>query len=237
MKKVKTIDLTKMSELLLDEETASFQPSWDNTILMTAYNKERTFIFTQDGRCLVLPRSLREVLDQFACDNDIADYERQAIYDMIGVRKGRGYIAGNNRLVPTCGTTNTDVIYYMARYLVDKHEVDGQVVASFQGHEEHIFRIVIDTGYQTFMNILLAADEAAKLQLDILDWLMHNYGVKPVDKQQSVRFYGMCGENRQKSRDFRRRWMMMLVRRVIRDYCTEEECEEIERLIKHYIEK
>lgn len=226
-----------MAELLPDEETVSFQPGWDNTILMTAYDKDRTLIFTWDGRCLVLPRPLQAVLDQFACDNDIADYERQAIYDMIGVHKGRGYIAGNNRLVPTHGTTNAAVVYYMARYLVDKHEVAGQVVASFQGYGEQIFRIVIDTGYQTFMNLLLAADRAARLQLDILDWMMHNYGVKQVDRQQSVRFYGMCGENRQKSRDLRRRWMMMLVRRVIRDYCTEEECAEIERLIKHYIEK
>lgn len=237
MKKVKTLDLTKMPELLLDEMTVSFQPDWDNTILMTAYDRERTLILTCDGRCLVLPRKLHEVLEQFAKDNDVADYERQALYEMIGVHKGRGYIAGNNRLVPTHGTTNTNVVYYMARYLADKHEVDDQVVASFQGHEEQIFRVVIDTGYQTFMNLLLAADEAAKLQLDILDWMMHNYGVKQVDKQQSVRFYGMCGENRQKSRDFRLQWMMMLVRQVIQDYCTPEECEEIERHIKRYIEK
>ncbi|MGN1282536.1 MAG: hypothetical protein ACI4UB_01805 [Limosilactobacillus sp.] len=237
MKKAKRINLTKITELHYDEETISFAPGWDNTILMTAYDRERTLVLTWDGRCLLLPHPLPAVLEQFASDNDIADYERQAVYDMIGVHKGRGYIAGNNRLVPTHGITNGGVVYYMARYLRDEHAVNGMVVASFRGRKRHIYRVTIDTSYETFMNLLQAANRAARLQLDILEWKMHNYGVKPVDRQQSVRFYGVCGEKRQKCRDLRRRGMLMLVRRVIRDYCTPAECEKIEQLIGHYIEK
>lgn len=238
MKQTRELDLSKMSSLLLDEETASFQPSWDNTILMTAYGRERTFILTWDDRCLVLPRSLREVLEQFARDNDIAEFECQALYDMIDVHKGRGYIAGHNRLVPTCGTSNDQVVYYVAKRLFDKRATeDGQTMASFRGWKRQIFRVKIDTGYKTFMNLLQAADDAAKLQLDALEWRMHSFGIKQVDKRESVHFYNMCGNRRAMSRDLRRRWMMMLVRRVIRNYCTEEECKEIERLIRHYIEK
>ncbi len=238
MKQTRELDLSKMSSLLLDEETASFQPSWDNTILMTAYDRERTFILTWDGRYLVLPRTLREVLEQFARDNDIAEFECQALYDMIGVHKGRGYIAGNNRLVPTCGTSNGQVVYYVAKRLFDKRATeDGQTMASFRGRKRQIFRIKIDTGYKTFMNLLQAADDAAKLQLNALEWRMHSLGVKRVAKRKSVHFYDMCSNRRAMSRDLRRRWMMMLVRRVIQNYCTEEECKEIERLIKRYIEK
>lgn len=239
MKKTQTIDLTKMSELLLDEETASFQPDWDNILLMTAYDTDRTFVLTWDGRHLVLPRPLREVLEQFARDNDIAEFECQALYDMIDVHKGRGYIAGHNRLVPTCGTSNDGVVYYVAKRLGDKRATDdGCTMASFWGRKRRIFRVKIDTSYQTFINLLQAADDAANLQLDTLEWRMHSLGVQKVDKQrEGVRFYNMCSNRRAMSRDLRRRWMMMLVRRVIRNYCTEEECEEIERLIRHYIEK
>ncbi len=238
MKQTRELDLNKMSSLLLDEETASFQPSWDNTILITAYDKERTFILTRDNRCMVLPRSLREVLEQFARDNDIAEFECQALYDMIGVHKGRGYIAGHNRLVPTCGTSNGRVVYYVAKRLFDKRATeDGQTVASFRGRKHQIFRVKIDTGYKTFINLLQAADDAAKLQLNALEWRMHSLGVKRVNKRENVHFYDMCGNRRVMSRDLRRRWMMILVRRVIRKYCTEEECKEIESLIKHYIEK
>lgn len=239
MKQTVKIKLSELSELVLDEETTGFRPNWDNIILMTAYDKKRTFILTWDGRYLVLPRPLGTVLEQFAQDNDIADYERQALYDMIGVYKGRGYIAGHNRLVPTCGTTNDSVVYYVARRLAGREAIeDGQMVeASFRGRKHQLFRVVIDTSYKTFMNLLEATDEVAGVQLDILEWRMHSYRVKKVNKRDSVRFYAMYGNHRLKSRDLRRRWIMMLVRRVIRDYCTEEECAEIERLIKHYIEK
>lgn len=76
-----------------------------------------------------------------------ADYERQALYDWIGVHKGRGYIAGNNRLVPTHGTTNPAVVYYMAYYLYHTYEAGGRVIASFHGRKKRNFQVVIDTGY------------------------------------------------------------------------------------------
>lgn len=95
MKKTKTIDLTAMPQVHIDEETNAFRPAWDNTILLTAYDASRTFVLTWDGRQLVLGQPLREVLSRFADDNDIAEYERQALYDLVGVRKGRGYVAGH----------------------------------------------------------------------------------------------------------------------------------------------
>lgn len=237
MTKCKTIDLTRPAELQFDEETASFQPSWKNTILMTAYGKERTLVLARDGRCLLLPQPLQKVLDQFASDNGIADYERQALYDWIGVHKGRGYIAGDNRLVPTHGTTNPAVVYYMAYYLYHTYEAGGRVIASFHGRKKRNFQVIIDTGYKTFVRLLQAADDAAKLQLDILAWQMHSYGVKKVHKRQSVRFYDMCSTKRLMCQDLRKRWMLEFCHQVIPDYCTPEECKEIEERVRRYIEK
>ncbi|WP_181049496.1 hypothetical protein [Limosilactobacillus pontis] len=66
MKKTKFIDLTKLAKLRIDEETNAFRPNWDNTILMTAYDAERTFILTRDGSslshfamfCIALPATM-----------------------------------------------------------------------------------------------------------------------------------------------------------------------------------
>lgn len=237
MKKTQTIDLTEMPQVRIDEETNAFRPSWDNAILMTAYDAVRTFILTWDGRRLVLGQPLHEVLHQFAQDNDIAEYERQALYDLVGVRKGRGYVAGHHRLVPTHGTTNANVVYYMAHHLAGDTLQDDQVVASFRGRKR-IFRVQIDTSVKTFEHLLEAANQVAECQLAGLDWLMHNYGVKKIPKRESVRYYHSIREHcRRMHRLLRQAWMMAAVHHILRDYFSDEDYREIVSRIKRKIKK
>ena len=237
MKKTKFIDLTKMDKLRIDEETGAFHPNWDNTILMTVYDAERTFLLTRDGRNLLLTQPLRDVLHCFARDNDIDEYERQAIYKMVGAHKGRGYIAGHHRLVPTHGTTNANVVYYMAHWLDGNGtSANGQLmIASFHGRKR-IYRISIDTSLKTFDRLLKAANQAASCQLDGLDWLMYNYGVKTVNKKKSVRYHHNI---RDKCRCAHHRiqcaWMITLIRHILSDYLSEEEIREIIKKIKRNI--
>ncbi len=237
MKKTKTIDLTAMPTVHIDEETNAFRPNWDNTILMTAYDPSRTFVLTWDGRHLLIDQPLREVLSRFADDNDIAEYERQALYDLVGVRKGRGYVAGHHRLVPTHGTTNADVVYYMAHHLAGDVLQDDQVVASFRGRKR-VFRVQIDTSITTFEGLLEAANQVAECQLAGLDWIMHNYGVKMIPKRESVNYYHNIREHcRQMHRVLRQAWMMAVVYHILRDYLGEEDLREILDRIKRKIKK
>lgn len=238
MKKTKTIDLTAMPQVHIDEETNAFRPAWDNTILLTAYDASRTFVLTWDGRQLVLGQPLREVLSRFADDNDIAEYERQALYDLVGVRKGRGYVAGHHRLVPTHGTTNAGVVYYIAHRLAGDCTLhDDQVVASFRGHKR-IFRVQIDTSVTTFESLLEAANQVAECQLAGLDWLMHNYGVKMISKRESVNYYHNIQDHcRRMHRVLRQAWMMAVVYHILQDYLSDEDLHEILERIKRKMKK
>lgn len=239
MKKTKTIDLTNLAELDIDEETDGFRPTWDNAILMTAYDERRTFVLTWDGRQLVLRQPLHDVLSRFARDNDVMEYERQAIYDLVGARKGRGYVAGHHRLVPTQGTTNNNVVYYMAHRLADDCACRNNqlVLASFRGHKR-VFRVYLDTSLKTFERLLESANEVATYQLDALEWLLHNYGLKKVDKREGVRVFHIIHEHcRRIHNDIRRAWTIAVVCRILREYFSEEDYQEIIRRIKRNLGK
>ena len=114
----KKIDLMELHRLAIDGEPANYQVRWDNTLLIAAYDQDRTFILTTEGEKLVLKRRLSEVLDRFAEENSIHSHEMGALYDLVGCRT-RGYIAGHHRLVPICGRTNSQVVYYMVHFLDD----------------------------------------------------------------------------------------------------------------------
>ena len=114
----KTIDMSRLDKLKIDGEVANYLVQWDNTLLIAAYDQDRTFILTTEGEKLVLKWRLSEVLDRFAEENSIHSHEMGALYDLVGCRT-RGYIAGHHRLVPTCGRSNSQVVCYMVHFLDD----------------------------------------------------------------------------------------------------------------------
>ena len=156
---------------------------------------------------------------------------------MVGAHMGRGYIAGHHRLVPTHGTTNANVVYYMAHWLDDNGTLtdDHLLIASFHGRKR-IYRVCIDTSLKTFDRLLKAANQVAACQLDGLDWLMHNYGVKTVNKKKSVRYHHNIRDKcRCTHHRIRCAWMIALIRHILRDYLSEEEIREIIKKIKRNI--
>lgn len=170
------IDMAKIASLPIDGVTDNFQVRWDNTLLIAAYDQERTFILTVDGEQLVLRRRLREVLHRFACENSVHNHEMHALYQLVDCRT-RGYVAGHHRLVPTCGRTNDQVVYYMVHYLDDAAELidDKRVELLLKGKRE-TFHVRVDTSYRTFRRIVDAADRVAKIQLQIYEYCRHQYG-------------------------------------------------------------
>jgi len=65
----KTIDMTMLDKLKIDGEVANYLVQWDNTLLLTAYDQNRTFVLTVDGEQLLIRERLKDVLSRFAQAN------------------------------------------------------------------------------------------------------------------------------------------------------------------------
>lgn len=50
-------------------EVANYLVQWDNTLLLTAYDQNRTFVLTADGEQLLIRERLKDVLSRFAQTN------------------------------------------------------------------------------------------------------------------------------------------------------------------------
>lgn len=179
------IDMAKLATMKIDGVATNYQVRWDNTLLLTAYDQEQTFILTTDGERLLLRQRLRDVLRRFADENTIHQYEMEGLYKLVGCRT-RGYIAGHHRLVPTCGQSNQQVIYYMVHFLDHAAElVDDKRVELLLKGSQGTYHVLVDTSYRTFRRIVSAADQVAKIQLRIYEYCRHQYGkVQAVDIQE-----------------------------------------------------
>ncbi|MGE9868233.1 hypothetical protein ACQQ9T_06480 [Limosilactobacillus reuteri] len=65
----KTIDMSMLDKLKIDGEVANYLVQWDNTLLLTAYDQNRTFVLTADGEQLLIRERLKDVLSRFAQTN------------------------------------------------------------------------------------------------------------------------------------------------------------------------
>ncbi|MFR0608659.1 hypothetical protein ACLUV9_09785 [Limosilactobacillus balticus] len=149
----KIIDMSMLDKLKIDGEVANYLVQWDNTLLLTAYDQNRTFVLTVDGEQLLIRERLKDVFSRFAQANLIYEYEMEVHFAKVGCQT-RGYVAGHHRLVPTCGSSNEQVIYYAG----DKYHVQ------------------VATSARTFRRIVSAADEVANDQLSLFEYWMHRLG-------------------------------------------------------------
>ena len=65
----KIIDMSMLDKLKIDGEVANYLVQWDNTLLLTAYDQNRTFVLTVDGEQLLIRERLKDVLSRFAQTN------------------------------------------------------------------------------------------------------------------------------------------------------------------------
>ena len=65
----KTIDMSRLDKLKIDGEVGNYLVQWDNTLLLTAYDQNRTFVLTADGEQLLIRERLKDVLSRFAQTN------------------------------------------------------------------------------------------------------------------------------------------------------------------------
>ena len=157
----KIIDMSMLDKLKIDGEVANYLVQWDNTLLLTAYDQNRTFVLTVDGEQLLIRERLKDVLSRFK----------------VGCQT-RGYVAGHHRLVPTCGSSNEQVIYYMVHLMEDANELesDKRIEMIMTGREGDKYHVQIATSERTFRRIVSAADEVANDQLSLFEYWMYRLG-------------------------------------------------------------
>lgn len=174
------VRISELSRAHFDEEVPAFHLHWDNVLALTAGQKGETVILTVRGKVVIVRQDLRTLLREFCLEHDINVHELHALYGIVGERT-YGYIAGHHQLVPTCGACSDRVVYYMAHRMTDYHAVDNGVLIEFEV-EEKSYYLPVDTSYKTFIRLMKAGGQVSQLQLNVLQWQMHNYGLPDQQK-------------------------------------------------------
>lgn len=189
----KTIDMQMLNKLKIDGEVANYQVQWDNTLLLTAYDQHRTFVLTVDGEQLLIRERLRDVLSRFARENLIYDYQMEAQFDRVGCQT-RGYVAGHYRLMPTCGSSNEQVVYYMVHLLENAKELenDKRIKMIMNGRQTDKYHIQVATSERTFRRIVKAADKVANVQLSLFEYTSYQIGKMEKEKTKRTYFGDYC---------------------------------------------
>ena len=172
------IDVSRLGDLKNYSVTAIFQLRWDNVLLMTPYDRKRTYILTTDGKELVLEQPLQKVLRNFGEFAGVHQIEMQTLYSIV---KGQtmGIIAGQYELVPTCGRGNCRVAYYMAHH-IDHYQLNQEnngVLITFKGCDQKLITVAVETCMKTFERLLHQAHEVGKIQLESVKNLCNSFGI------------------------------------------------------------
>ena len=172
------IDISRLGELEDYLVTSGFQPRWDNVVLMTGYDRERTYVLTRDGEGIILPKRLKEVLHDFSEWADVPRIEMQILYRMVGGHTP-GIIAGHYELVPTCGQSNCRVAYYMAHHM-DNYQLNQEnknILITFKGANQRLITVMVDACMATFNRLLQQAHAVGKIQLESVKNLCNKFGI------------------------------------------------------------
>lgn len=150
--------------------------NWDNCLLLTSYGDHQTFVLMADGSHVVIDQSLRESINSFARVNNCLQSNICPSSRLLG-KNVRGIIAGLNRLLPSGGLHNPNLVFYMARFLTGYVYLPDQGMVDLHLVNRNLkCRVAIPAYKDTFTRILEAADELSNLQLGVLHYLMHCYG-------------------------------------------------------------
>lgn len=172
------IDVSRLGDLKNYVVTTVFQPRWDNVLLMTSFDRERTYILTTTGEELVLEQRLPEVLRHFGEYAGVRQIEMQTLYNLVK-GKTKGIIAGHYELVPTCGRGNCWVVYYMAHHVdhYQRSQKDNGVLITFKGNNHQLITAAVGTGIKTFERLLHQAHAVGKIQLESVKNLCNSFGI------------------------------------------------------------
>ncbi|WP_251546449.1 hypothetical protein [Limosilactobacillus caecicola] len=153
----------------------NYRLTWDNFLLMTNYGQHETWVYLTTGQGLVIHQPLNKVLREFAIQNQY--YSRYAVpyYEYLShTCTIRGLVAGYNILVPSMGSNNPEVVYYMTKPLRD-HIYLEQQQGMLLNYDQ--VKVVIPAYPKKFEKILKHADRVSHCQIKVLREMMRLFGI------------------------------------------------------------
>lgn len=162
------------------EQVDHYQLTWNNFLLLTKYQEYKTFILLNNGYRLLINRSIKQVLRDFSHTNHCYARCNIPYYEMLGERNPiKSYVAGRNRLVPSMGTNNAEVVYYMAKPMKMHYysELQQGMMLMFETSKFAI-NVLVPAYANKFQKILAQADEISHMHLLELREKLLRYGME-----------------------------------------------------------
>lgn len=158
-----------------------FNLHWDNLFLLSNYGDTQTLVVLSNGQTFVLNQKLRQVINDFAANNLCYCRCIDPIYDLIQESLCyqitiKGLIAGHNRLLPSMGWKNPDVVFYTAKYVKSHYFVDKEqaMILKFES-ADCCLNVSVPASRNKFERILAHADQVSDIQFNEIHEKMHRY--------------------------------------------------------------
>lgn len=156
-----------------------YRLTWENFLIMTRYGDEQTFVLLSNGDRLIIDQPLKNALRKFSAVNHC--YSRCSVpyYELLGEHHLiRAFVAGRNLLVPSMGTRNAEMVYYMAKPLKDHYFTKDQqgMILAFETPQLQI-NVRVPAYPKKFDKILAQANEISQMHLVELHETEHRYGI------------------------------------------------------------
>lgn len=174
-----TIDELKQGKI---HEVNQYRLTWDNFLLVTHYGERQSFVLLTNGLRLIINQPLRQVLRTFSADNHCYTRCTVPYYELLGEQKPiKAYVAGLNILVPSMGTQNAEVVYYISKRLKEHFYSTTEQGMSLTFETEtpqQRINIIVPAYENKFDKILNLADTISQMQLSEVREKCRRYGIE-----------------------------------------------------------
>lgn len=179
------INLTTFSVHQVDYVVDTFHITWQSVILLTSrpyQGQKATLVMTTKGKTMLICQPIHDVLKTFFEENCVGDAESRVYYQMLGMaRTTRSAVAGKYQLVPTCGSSNENVVWVMTHHLMHAefaNKKDNSLRLQFVNDETgEPLLVTINYCGKSFIHNMEAADKVAHLQLELATFRQFCHGI------------------------------------------------------------
>ncbi|WP_295731041.1 hypothetical protein [uncultured Limosilactobacillus sp.] len=162
------------------EVVTQYRLTWKNFLIITRYGEEQTFVLLSNGERVIIDQPLKVAMREFSTVNHC--YSRCSVpyYELLGEHHPiRAYVAGRNLLVPSMGTQNAEMVYYMVKPMTDHYFTKDQqgMILAFETPQLCV-NVRVPAYQKKFEKILHQANAISQMHLTELHETVHRYGLE-----------------------------------------------------------
>ena len=206
---------------------------WDNAFFITTYRPGQTLMMLTNGQPLVVNRTVKEMVNEFAEAKQIWQLDTKCFY-LDSCHCPIAYVAGRHALVPRQGIRDENVVYYMSEKMVHHHfdrKLGGMILCFKDPAYDQEIKLLLDVASLRFEKILRKVDKIAARQESINRQAQEWLGL-----MEKVTWH----ESKQQNSDFLE-WQKVWTSNMLEDFCEKmfgQPCNEAcEEYMKHYFHR